>query len=173
MSRPTQAWSLRGAKVGAAFPPVEQGGQDIRFQAQLGPTPLRLIQKRKALSAEQQPLHLGPCRTDQVQQRRRHNCPCLEPIVEAAFGREELEGRSGLLPGHLGGHRLIPEPLGLTPQAVRWWGVARSRFPLPTQSAQLLLCRLGAFQGACGRALGSPPTMASLAERVKDVQLIL
>ena len=79
---------------------------------------------------------------------RRHNRLGLLPIVEAAFGREELEGGSGQLPGPLGGHRLIPKPLGLTPQVACLCGVARPRFSRTAQPVQLLLGRLGSLQGA-------------------------
>src|SRR5208282_3182199 len=105
--------------------------------------------------------------------RRRNNRLGLLPIVEAAFGREELEGGSAQLPGPLGGQRLIPKPLGLTPQAACLCGVARPRFSRTAQPVQLLLGRLGSLQGAAGRAPGFPQGTATLAERVKDVQRIL
>ena len=94
-------------------------------------------------------------------QRRRHNRLGLLPIVEAAFGREELEAGSGQLPGPLGGHRLIPKSLGLTPQAACQCGVARPRFSRTAQPVQLLLGRLGSLQGAAGRAPGFPQGTAT------------
>ena len=72
--------------------------------------------------------------------------------LRAAFGCEELEGGSGQLPGPLGGHRLIPKSLDLTPQAACRCGVARPRFSRTAQPVQLLLGRLGSLQGAAGRA---------------------
>src|SRR5271157_458285 len=152
---------------------IEQGRQDLAAQAQLGQAPVRLIQEREALSAEQQSTGLSPCRSVQVRQGRRHNRLGLLPLVETAFRREKLEGGSAQLPRRLGGHRLIPKLLSLTPQAVRRFSMARLRYSLTVHSVQLLLCLLGALQGSGGRPPGFPQRTAPFAERVKDVQHVL
>src|SRR5947209_1641050 len=125
----------------------QQLGVYLWSQPQFGQSPLRLIQECEALPAEQQSSGFGPLRTAQIRQRRGHNSLSLMPIMESTFRREELEGGPGQLPGLLGGYRLIPEPLGLTPQAAHRGRMAGSRLSLTAQLVQLLLGGLGLIQG--------------------------
>src|SRR3982750_3981535 len=81
---------------------VQQRRQDVGVQSQPGQPFMDLVQEGEALPPEYQPTGLGPRRATQVRQRRRDGRLGLGPVVEASFGREELERRSGLLPGGLG-----------------------------------------------------------------------
>ena len=76
----------------------------------------------------------------------------LGPVVEAALGGEDLERRLGSFPGRLGGRGLIPEPLGLAPQPVQRRAMSLARVALAGTMVELLLGRVGAIQGAAGRA---------------------
>jgi hypothetical protein len=51
---------------------------------------------------------------------------------------------------------LIPEPLGLTPQPVHRRAMTLTRLSLAGALVEFLLGRVGAIQGAGGRAPGRP-----------------
>jgi len=108
-----------------------------------------------------------------VRQRRGDEDLGLGPIVQATIGGEELERPLGPSPGRLGGRGLIPGPLGLAPQPVRCRAMALTRSPLAAAPVESLLGRLGAIQGAGGRAPGRPQRASPFAERVEDVERVV
>src|SRR4029077_4148583 len=87
--------------------------------------------------------------------------------------REELEGGSGQLPGPLGGRRLIPKLLSLTPQFARRCRITSLRCSLTAHLVQLLLGSLGTLKGAGGCPPSLPQGTAPFADRVEDVQHVL
>src|SRR6202023_3035434 len=111
-------------------------------------------------------------RAAQVRQRRGGHRLGLGPVVQEAFGGEELERRPGLLPGRLGGRGLVPEPFGLTPQLVRRRAMTLTRLPPTAAPVESLLGRVGAFQGAGGRAPGFPQRAPPFTERMEDIECL-
>src|SRR3954453_22420251 len=108
-----------------------------------------------------------------MRQRRCDDRLDLSPVVEAAFGGEELERRPGLFPGRLGGRGLIPEPLGLTPEPAQRRAIALTRSALAGTIVESLLSRVGVLQGAGGRAPGPPQGTSPFAERMEDVECLV
>src|SRR3954454_22268651 len=106
-------------------------------------------------------------------QRRRHHRRGLPAIVEATLRSEELERRSHLSPSRLGGRGLIPELLGLAPQAVDLLDLTGPRGPPAAEPVHPALPRIGGFQRAGRPAPGRSQGAAPFAERVKDVQRIV
>src|SRR5215211_1178056 len=67
----------------------------------------------------------------------------------------------------------IPEPLGLTPQAVGRRDLTAPRGSLAAEPVQRALPHVGGFQRTGRPAPGRPQGAAPFAERVKDVQRIV
>lgn len=105
-----------------------------------------------------------------MRQRRRDHRLGYSPVVQAAFGGEELERRLGLVPGRFGGRGLIPELLGLVPQPVRCRAMTLTRVSLTAKPIEFLLSRVGALQGTAGRAPGRPQRTTPFTERVENVE---
>src|SRR4051794_7333410 len=152
---------------------VQQRRQDVRVQTQLCQPSLHLIQEREALPAKQQPPGLGPCRAAEVWQRRGDDRLGLNPVIEVAFGGEELERRLGLVPGRLGGRGLIAEPFGLIPEPVQRSAVTLTGLSLTTSPIEVLPGHVGTLQGTPGRAPTRPQRTPPFTERMEDVERVV